>query len=140
MALVPGGKPAFAERFSHARMSYNFVIGVTVWIALWIGWNLLPGLPHFDPYVTGGAKFDLLNFLMSAEQCISNPLIWMGMGAAMLADRTSMEERHKAEMATMAEVLTATRDLLARFDDVADDVAGIADDVAVIEQEIISEE
>ena len=127
MALVPEHrKPSFQERFTHARMSWHFIIFVSVWIGSWIAWNLLPGFPHFDPYVSDGAKFDLLNLLMSVEQCISNPVIWMGMGIAMAADRAVLIGIAKDVRAIAARVEQQQAQLI----EIAGDVEAIAVEVA----------
>ncbi len=89
-------------RFSHARMSWHFIGIVALWIAGWIAWNVTPGLPHFDPYIWDGEKFSLLNLLMSIEQCLSNPVIFMALAIEMAADRRALQE-----------VLEATRELIA---------------------------
>lgn len=125
----------FVERFSRKRCSWGSVALIAAWIGSWVAWQHIPGLPHFD-MPPNGERYGLLNFLMSVEACISMPILWMGMERGAEKDRQAALKRHKEEVAAVAEVMVAVRDLLTRLTEMSEDVETIEDHVAVIAEEI----
>lgn len=79
-AAGPEGQPASAagesrrisEVYARFRGSRKFLVALSLVIAFWVGWNLAPGVPHFD---TPG--FDRLNLFLSTEASLSVALLIM---------------------------------------------------------------
>ena len=104
----------FEQSFARRRMSWRFIVFAALFILIWIGWNLTPHLYHFDPYDRHGGKFEILNLIMSAEQVLSNPIIYMALFAEMLADRLVNRE-----------IYTSVMDLLTKLEQLQETVEEI---------------
>ncbi len=50
--------------------SWPFVIGQAILLALYVVWNSIPSLPHFDPF-----PFIFLNLMLSLQAAFTAPLI-----------------------------------------------------------------
>ena len=61
--------PALAERIA-SLVGWPLIAGQSAVIAGWITWNVLPGLPHFDPY-----PFILLNLGLSLQAAYTGPVL-----------------------------------------------------------------
>lgn len=62
-----------SERFARAMGTGLFLIGMTIFIAIWITWNTLaPADLQFDPR---GLNFTLLTLLLSMQASYAAPLI-----------------------------------------------------------------
>lgn len=58
--------------YARFRGSRAFLIALAATIAIWIAWNLIPGLPHFDD-----PEFGRLNLALSTEASLSVALLIM---------------------------------------------------------------
>lgn len=96
--------------FQAFRSGKGFLYTLFVFVSGWIGWNYLPGVPHFDRPEAGDAWL-LLNLVLSMEAAFSMPIILMAQAVA-----------QKEESAKLKEVLLSTRELLARMGDVQEDL------------------
>lgn len=128
MALVPEPTAGFIERFTAKRCSWRAIGCIAAFIACWIAWQYLPGLPHFD-MPPANDRFGLLNFILSIEATLSMPILWMGMERAAERDRQAALARHKEEVAAVGEVMEAVRDLLEKLAEIDTTVDQIAEDI-----------
>ena len=112
----------FVEKFAAARTSWGWVIILALWIGGWIGWQFIPGLPHFD-MPPANERFGLLNFLLSIEATLSMPVLFMAMELASARDRAKLDA-----------VLRATQELITRMNEVGEDVEAI-EEVVIPNQE-----
>lgn len=113
MAVPAHSKPHFVERFAGARTGWGWIVGISLWIAGWIAWQFIPGLPHFD-YPPENEKFGLLNFLLSIEATLSMPVLFMALEMKAMRDRMKLDA-----------VLEATQELIRIYTSVAEDVEDI---------------
>lgn len=61
---------SFGERFVRFRTSRAFVLTMAGFCAFWLGWNLIPFLPHFD-----GDDFGRLTLILSVEASLAASFI-----------------------------------------------------------------
>lgn len=59
-----------AVLYAKIRTGKAFFIGLSIFCAAWITWNLIPGLPHFDD---GG--FGKLTLILSVEASIATSML-----------------------------------------------------------------
>jgi uncharacterized membrane protein len=118
------------KKFMRGRMSWPFIGVAALFILIWITMNLIPGLPHFDPYDIHGSKFEILNLLMSVEQVLSNPIIFMALFAEMMVDRHTNTEVLRSVDALLKE----TRGLIASLSDLGEDIDEIGDRVEEVKE------
>jgi hypothetical protein len=69
-----------ASAYAKFRSSRRFFALLGVVVLFWVGWNLVPGLPHFD-----SAEFGRLNLLLSMEASVTVGLVLLD-GARQFAD------------------------------------------------------
>jgi uncharacterized membrane protein len=96
---LPRYDPEVFGRWSEAIASFmgtaRFIVYMTVFIAVWLGWNTLapPGI-RFDPYT-----FTFLTLLLSLQASYAAPLILLAQRRQADRDRLTMEEdRRRAAM------------------------------------------
>ncbi|MFB9237152.1 DUF1003 domain-containing protein [Plantactinospora siamensis] len=96
---VPRFDPEAFGRWSEGTARYmgtaNFIVWMTLVIALWLGWNTLaPDRLRFDPYT-----FTFLTLLLSLQASYAAPLILLAQNRQADRDRLAMEEdRRRATM------------------------------------------
>jgi uncharacterized membrane protein len=96
---MPRFDPEAFGRWSEAIARYmgtaNFIVAMTVVIALWFGWNTLaPAHLRFDPYT-----FTFLTLILSLQASYAAPLILLAQNRQADRDRLAMEEdRRRAAM------------------------------------------
>jgi uncharacterized membrane protein len=74
-----------AEKVARFCGSIRFVWAHAALFAVWIGWNVLPGLPHFDPY-----PFTFLTLVVSLEAIFLSSFILISQNYEMrLTERRS---------------------------------------------------
>jgi len=85
-----------SERFARAMGTGLFLIGMTIFIAIWITWNTLaPADLQFDPR---GLNFTLLTLLLSMQASYAAPLILLAQNRDADRDRVKFEQdRQRAE-------------------------------------------
>jgi uncharacterized membrane protein len=85
-----------SERFARAMGTGLFLIGMTIFIAIWITWNTLAPLQwQFDPR---GLNFTLLTLLLSMQASYAAPLILLAQNRDADRDRVKFEQdRQRAE-------------------------------------------
>jgi uncharacterized membrane protein len=118
-----------SERFARAMGTGVFLIGMTVFIAIWITWNTLaPTDLQFDPR---SLNFTLLTLLLSMQASYAAPLILLAQNRDADRDRVKFEqdrqraEQNLADTEYLAREVAALRlalEELATKDDVRDEV------------------
>lgn len=84
-----------AEGIARFSGTPKFLIYLTVFIALWIAWNSIPGLYHFDKAELG---FTALTLMLSLQASYSAPLILLAQNRQDDRDRvTAEQDRRRAE-------------------------------------------
>lgn len=85
-----------SERFARAMGTGAFLIGMTVFVAIWITWNTLaPEGSQFDPRAL---NFTLLTLILSLQASYAAPLILLAQNRQDDRDRVKFEQdRQRAE-------------------------------------------
>ncbi|MFL6157429.1 MAG: DUF1003 domain-containing protein [Marmoricola sp.] len=82
----------FAERFARFMGTARFLIYMTLFVAVWIGWNALaPSGAQFDPY-----PFIFLTLMLSLQASYAAPLILLAQNRQELRDRVITEQDRQA--------------------------------------------
>lgn len=66
--------------------SWSFIFSLSTFLLLWLLWNFLPGLRHFDP-----APFILLNLILSFLAGFQAPFIMMAQNRHAVRDKTEAD-------------------------------------------------
>ena len=103
----------FSEAIARFIGTARFLVGQTVLIVLWIGWNVLaPGSLQFDPWDRG---LVLLTLVLSLQAAYAAPLILLAQNRQEARDRTQLEfdrsiyERTKADTEFLAREISSVR-------------------------------
>jgi uncharacterized membrane protein len=107
-----------AAVYARLRTSWSFALGVLVIVVVWVVWNIVPGIPHFDD-----PEFGRLNLLLSTEASIG------GVVLLMVVERQA--QQHARELRYMRDLIEAVRDALVVAGDAArppDAAASVAQD------------
>jgi uncharacterized membrane protein len=86
----------------------RYLIVQTVFIAVWLSVNAIPGLPHFDPYA-----FLFLTLLLSLQAAYSAPLILLAQNRQDDRDRVNLEQDREHARQEHADVDYLARELAA---------------------------
>ncbi len=98
-----------AERFARFLGTARFLVYMTVFIAVWLGWNsLAPRELRFDPYT-----FTFLTLLLSLQASYAAPLILLAQNRQADRDRISLEEDRLRAEAAKADIEYLARELAA---------------------------
>ena len=62
-------------------------------LGVWALWNVLPGVPHFDPY-----PFIFMNLALSCQAAFAAPIIMMSQNRQSEQDRMAAEIDHKVNV------------------------------------------
>ncbi len=93
----------FGDRTSDSVAAYvgswRFVILMTVLLVVWLVWNNIPFLPHFDP-----APFILLNLCLSFLAGYTAPFIMMSQNRQATKDRLTAENDYKTDVKSEQEI------------------------------------
>ncbi len=98
-----------AERFARFLGTAKFLVYMTVFIIIWLGWNVLaPKSARFDPYT-----FTFLTLLLSLQASYAAPLILLAQNRQADRDRVSLEEDRVRAQAAKADIEYLARELAA---------------------------
>jgi uncharacterized membrane protein len=98
-----------AERFARFLGTAKFLVYMTIFIIIWIGWNALaPKGARFDPYT-----FTFLTLLLSLQASYAAPLILLAQNRQADRDRVFLEEDRVRAMAAKADIEYLARELAA---------------------------
>src|SRR3954453_6778986 len=73
-----------SEKFARFLGTFRFIFAMTVFIVVWVLYNMVPGIPHFDTYAN---KFTLLTLLLSLQASYAAPLILLAQNRQADRDR-----------------------------------------------------
>jgi uncharacterized membrane protein len=103
----------FSEAFARAMGTSGFLIGMTIFVAVWLTWNIYaPPELQFDPAKT---NFTLLTLILSLQASYAAPLILLAQNRQDDRDRVQIEqdrvraERNLADTEYLAREIVALR-------------------------------
>jgi uncharacterized membrane protein len=99
----------FAESFARYMGTAKFLIWMTAFVVLWIGWNTLaPEHLRFDKYA-----FIFLTLMLSLQASYAAPLILLAQNRQELRDRVVSEQDRQADAAAHADMEFLAREVAA---------------------------
>jgi uncharacterized membrane protein len=97
----------FAERFARFMGTARFLIYMTLFVALWLGWNALaPGRSRFDGY-----PFIFLTLMLSLQASYAAPLILLAQNRQEDRDRVVSEQDRLANSRAHADMEFLAREM-----------------------------
>jgi len=100
-----------SERFARFMGTAKFIVAMTVFITLWIVWNVVvPNGLRFDQYSN---KFTLLTLLLSLQASYAAPLILLAQNRQADRDRVQFEEDRTRNERNIADTEYLTREVAA---------------------------
>jgi uncharacterized membrane protein len=96
-----------SEKFARFMGTPNFLIGMTVFIVVWIGWNTLTPFA-FDPYA-----FLFLTLMLSLQASYAAPLILLAQNRQADRDRVTLEQDRSRDERNLADTEFLTREVAA---------------------------
>nr|WP_310965114.1 DUF1003 domain-containing protein [Nocardioides marmorisolisilvae] len=97
----------FAEQFARFMGTAKFLIWMTVFVVVWIGWNTLaPPSLRFDRYA-----FIFLTLMLSLQASYAAPLILLAQNRQELRDRVVAEQDRQADAASHADMEFLAREV-----------------------------
>lgn len=99
----------FSERIARFLGTGRFLVYMTVFIMIWLGWNTLaPEDLRFDPYT-----FTFLTLLLSLQASYAAPLILLAQNRQDDRDRINLEQDRAVNSRTIADTEYLTREVAA---------------------------
>ena len=96
-----------SEKFARFMGTPGFLIGMTLFIAVWIGWNTLTPW-RFDPYA-----FLFLTLMLSLQASYAAPLILLAQNRQADRDRVALEQDRSRDERNLADTEFLTREVAA---------------------------
>jgi uncharacterized membrane protein len=97
----------FAERFARFMGTARFLIYMTLFVVIWVGWNLLvPESLRFDDY-----PFIFLTLMLSLQASYAAPLILLAQNRQELRDRVVTEQDRQANTRAHADMEFLAREV-----------------------------
>ncbi|TYL45445.1 DUF1003 domain-containing protein [Nocardioides sp. BGMRC 2183] len=97
----------FAEQFARFMGTATFLIYMTLFVAIWIGWNLLaPGPARWDDY-----PFIFLTLMLSLQASYAAPLILLAQNRQEARDRVIAEQDRQADALAHADMEFLAREV-----------------------------
>lgn len=104
-SLNPEKFGRFAEGFARLMGTAQFIVGMTVFIIVWVFWNLF-GPIRFDP-----PWFILLNLIFSTQASYAAPLILLAQNRQTDRDRVGLEQDRDRDERNLADTEYLTREV-----------------------------
>jgi CRP/FNR family cyclic AMP-dependent transcriptional regulator len=79
--------------------SISFLVLNAAWFACWIGWNVLPGVPHFDPY-----PFGFLTMVVSLEAIFLSIFVLVSQNRQGAKDRLRADAEYEVNLKAELEI------------------------------------
>ena len=96
-----------SERFARWMGTAQFLIWMTVFVLVWIAWNVLaPARMRFDPY-----SFTFLTLVLSLQASYAAPLILLAQNRQDDRDRVALEQDRSRDERTLADTEFLTREV-----------------------------
>jgi uncharacterized membrane protein len=113
----------FSEAFARGMGTSGFLIGMTVFVAVWLLWNTVAPVPlQFDPRAT---NFTLLTLILSLQASYAAPLILLAQNRQDDRDRVQIEQDRQRAERNLADTEYLAREIVALrmvVTDVSDDI------------------
>ncbi|MGA0566532.1 DUF1003 domain-containing protein [Rathayibacter sp. KR2-224] len=101
----------FSEAFARAMGTSGFLIGMTVFVAVWLLWNIgMPRSLQFDPAAT---NFTLLTLILSLQASYAAPLILLAQNRQDDRDRVQIEQDRQRAERNLADTEYLAREVVA---------------------------
>ena len=101
----------FSEAFARAMGTSGFLIGMTVFVAVWLSWNIwAPPAWQFDPAKT---NFTLLTLILSLQASYAAPLILLAQNRQDDRDRVQIEQDRQRAERNLADTEYLAREIVA---------------------------
>ena len=101
----------FSEAFARAMGTSGFLIGMTIFVALWLAWNIfMPPQLQFDPSAT---NFTLLTLILSLQASYAAPLILLAQNRQDDRDRVQIEQDRQRAERNLADTEYLAREVVA---------------------------
>jgi uncharacterized membrane protein len=101
----------FSEAFARAMGTSGFLIGMTVFVAAWLLWNIfMPPQWQFDPAAT---NFTLLTLILSLQASYAAPLILLAQNRQDDRDRVQIEQDRQRAERNLADTEYLAREIVA---------------------------
>jgi uncharacterized membrane protein len=98
---------SFAERFARFMGTANFLIYMTLFVIVWVGWNLVaPPSLRFDDY-----PFIFLTLMLSLQASYAAPLILLAQNRQEVRDRVVNEQDRQANARAHADMEFLAREV-----------------------------
>jgi uncharacterized membrane protein len=88
-----------ADKVANGMGSWRFIIIQTILVILWMAFNLIAFVNHWDPY-----PFILLNLLFSTQAAYAAPIIMMAQNRQSERDRTQAQADYETNIAAKVEI------------------------------------
>jgi uncharacterized membrane protein len=82
-----------SDHVTHAVGTWKFILAETAVIGAWVAWNLVPGLPQFDPY-----PFSFLNWAVGCQGILLAPILMMSQNRQDDQDRIAARINHEVNL------------------------------------------
>ncbi|NDH66214.1 MAG: DUF1003 domain-containing protein [Microbacteriaceae bacterium] len=100
-----------SEAFARAMGTGGFLIGMTIFCAIWLAWNTLaPAAIQFDPRLT---NFTLLTLILSMQASYAAPLILLAQNLQDDRDRVKFEQDRQRAERNLADTEYLAREVVA---------------------------
>ncbi|GGK65590.1 DUF1003 domain-containing protein [Ornithinimicrobium pekingense] len=107
--MDPESFGAFAERFARFMGTARFLVWMTLFVIVWIAWNVLaPASLTFDPYA-----FIFLTLMLSLQASYAAPLILLAQNRQADRDRVQVEQDRARDEQGLADTEFLTREVAA---------------------------
>jgi uncharacterized membrane protein len=101
----------FSEAFARAMGTSGFLIGMTIFVAVWLAWNIfMPPRLQFDPSAT---NFTLLTLILSLQASYAAPLILLAQNRQDDRDRVQIEQDRQRAERNLADTEYLAREVVA---------------------------
>lgn len=108
-ALTEEAFGVLSEKFARFMGTAGFLIGMTVFVAVWVGWNALaPARLRFDEY-----PFIFLTLMLSLQASYAAPLILLAQNRQADRDRVATEQDRSRDERNLADTEFLTREVAA---------------------------
>ena len=101
----------FSEAFARAMGTSGFLIGMSVFVIVWLWWNIaMPKEWQFDPAAT---NFTLLTLILSLQASYAAPLILLAQNRQDDRDRVQIEQDRQRAERNLADTEYLAREIVA---------------------------
>ncbi|WP_127818989.1 DUF1003 domain-containing protein [Microbacterium sp. CPCC 204701] len=101
----------FSESFARAMGTSGFLLGMTIFVLVWLSWNIWAPPPlQFDPAAT---NFTLLTLILSLQASYAAPLILLAQNRQDDRDRVQIEQDRQRAERNLADTEYLAREVVA---------------------------